>query len=93
MCISSAVKNGKYMNYWYNSEQMFIVCSNRIKIKCNWLLETSCFNVHQKIRKNWWSGNNFSGKICKSWRMGIAKVDIDVVNLPPKTKNNEKLDS
>ena len=25
--------------------------------------------------------------------MGIAKVDIDVVNLPPKTKNNEKLDS
>ena len=24
--------NGKYMNYQYDSEQMFIICSNRIKI-------------------------------------------------------------
>ena len=31
--ISSIVENGKYMNYQYNSEQMFIICSNRIKIK------------------------------------------------------------
>ena len=31
--ISGAVENGKYMNYQYNSEQMFIICSNRIKIK------------------------------------------------------------
>ena len=31
--ISSVVENGKYMNYQYNSEQMFIICSNRIKIK------------------------------------------------------------
>ena len=30
--ISSAVGNGKYMNYQYDSEQMFIICSNRIKI-------------------------------------------------------------
>ena len=30
--------------------------------------------------------NHFSGKMGKSWRMGIAKVDIDVVNLPPKTE-------
>ena len=31
--ISGAVENSKYMNYQYNSEQMFIICSNRIKIK------------------------------------------------------------
>ena len=31
--INSPVENGKYMNYEYNSEQMFIICSNRIKIK------------------------------------------------------------
>ena len=49
--ISGAVENGKYMNYQYNSEQMFIICSNRIKIKYNRLLETSCFNVHQKIKR------------------------------------------
>ena len=30
--ISSTVENGIYMNYQYNSEQMFIVFSNRIKI-------------------------------------------------------------
>ena len=33
--ISSTVENGKYMNYQYNSEQMFIIFSNRIKIKYN----------------------------------------------------------
>ena len=33
--ISGAVKNGKYMNYQYNSEQMFVICSNGIKIKYN----------------------------------------------------------
>ena len=33
--ISSAVENGKYMNYTYNSEQMLTICSNRIKIKYN----------------------------------------------------------
>ena len=30
--------------------------------------------------------NHFSGKMRESWRMGVAKVDIDVVNLPLKTK-------
>ena len=44
--ISSAVENG--MNYQHNSEQMFIIFSNRIKIEYNRLLEMSCFNVHQK---------------------------------------------
>ena len=29
------MENGKYMNYQYNSEQMAITCSNRIKIKYN----------------------------------------------------------
>ena len=29
------VENGKHMNYQYNSEQMFIICSNGIKIKYN----------------------------------------------------------
>ena len=36
--ISSVVENAKYMNYQYNqynSEQMFIICSNRKKIKYN----------------------------------------------------------
>ena len=33
--ISGAVENGKYMNYQNNSEQMFIMCSNRIKINHN----------------------------------------------------------
>ena len=33
--ISSAVENGKFMNYQYNSSQMFIICSNKIKIKYN----------------------------------------------------------
>ena len=27
--ISSAMENGKYMNYQYNSEQIFIICSNK----------------------------------------------------------------
>ena len=31
---SSAVENGKYMNYQNNSEQVFIICSNRVKIDC-----------------------------------------------------------
>ena len=35
ICISSAVENGKYMNYQYFSEQIFIIFSNRIKIKYN----------------------------------------------------------
>ena len=33
--ISSTVENGKYINYQYNSEQMFTIFSNRIKIKYN----------------------------------------------------------
>ena len=33
--ISGAVENGIYMNYQNNSEQMSIICSNRIKIKYN----------------------------------------------------------
>ena len=33
--ISGAEENGKCMNYQYNSEQMFVICSNRIKIKYN----------------------------------------------------------
>ena len=37
--ISTTVENGKYMNYRYNSEQMFITFRNRIKIKYNLLLE------------------------------------------------------
>ena len=32
---SSTLENGKYMNYQYNSKQMFIICSNIIKIKYN----------------------------------------------------------
>ena len=32
---SSKVENGKYMNYQYNSEQMFIIFSNRIKVENN----------------------------------------------------------
>ena len=100
--ISDVVENGKYMNYQYNSEQMFIICSNRIKIKYNWLLETSCFNVHQKIKKKnydlgiiehgrYWNQaanrNHFSKKMCEGWETGVAKIDIDVVKLPLK---NEK---
>ena len=27
--ISKAAENGKYMNFQYNSEQMFIICSNK----------------------------------------------------------------
>ena len=30
--------------------------------------------------------NHFSWKMRESWRMSVAKVDIDVMNLPPKTK-------
>ena len=33
--ISSTVENGKYVNYQYNRKQIFIICSNRIKIKYN----------------------------------------------------------
>ena len=33
--ISGAVENGKYMNYLYNSDQMFIICSKEINIKYN----------------------------------------------------------
>ena len=33
--ISSTVENGKHINCQYNSEQMFTVFSNRIKIKYN----------------------------------------------------------
>ena len=33
--INSAEENGKYINYQYNKEQIFIICSNRIKIKEN----------------------------------------------------------
>ena len=33
--ISSTVENGEYMNYQYNGQQMFIIFSNRIKIKNN----------------------------------------------------------
>ena len=30
--------------------------------------------------------NHFSGKMHESWKIGVAKVDIDIVSLPPKTK-------
>ena len=33
--ISSTAENGKYINYQYNSGQMFTIYSNRIKIKYN----------------------------------------------------------
>ena len=33
--ISNVVENGKNMNYQFNNEQMFIICSNGIKIKYN----------------------------------------------------------
>ena len=46
--ISSTVENGKYVNYQYNRKQIFIICSNRIKIKYNWLLETSCSSENKK---------------------------------------------
>ena len=46
--ISSMVENSKYMNYQYNSEQIFITFSNSITTKCNWLLETTCFNVQKQ---------------------------------------------
>ena len=29
------MENGKYMNYQYDSEQIFIICSNRKNIKYN----------------------------------------------------------
>ena len=34
--------------------------------------------------------NHFSGKTCESWEMGVAKVDIDVVNLPLKKEKRIK---
>ena len=47
--ISGAVENGKYMNYQYNSEQMFIICSNRIKIDYNYELFQCSSENKEKI--------------------------------------------